>query len=1311
MHDVPLDWQTGDARVTRQVPAFFIGQIQTLALPRSRRHHARQSDSVLRRTTMKKLRLILTLVLGLWTLDAAVAAEPDSDGDGLPDRVEKLLGTPPERAQEWTVFWTRDPKAATGKPGPQMLRAAVSHVAEDRFVWRVDWSEPFPAGGSLLLYLDADNRKDTGRQDSNLGTDLMYHFTGTPGVSYHNETLGKHPSPLRGEAFGNSVVLCHDAPLHCEGDTAVVRVALLAEGAVRGSTGWIEVRIPLKGAGKKPHLLGSEDAEFPGLSGDVVRRSMTGPYPERRPHPVLPFVSAPRKQQPATAERERVTVELAEDDGIARQGVPVRFGFPLPQGKLFNPAQARLLAPDGREVPAQFIITGFWKDDSIRWMAVTFLADIAPKSRTAYAVEFGRAVKRRAPAHPLRVTRDGDALTVNTGAMEARLNARRFGFLDEVRAGGETVARGGSGLVLTTRDGRRFTSAAGESTLRIEEEGPLTACIRIEGPLNNEKGESYFRHITRLRFYAGSAKVDAACTLLDDSLEHEFADFRSVELTLENTRPAQTARFALADAGQVESLDGAPARLFQRDDQAFSLTGASPAGGRRAPGRMAMDAGRRGLGVAVEDFWQNYPCALRAERDKLAIEFWPDIRGETRYSKLPDHLRFPFVEGAYRFKWGMSRTRRVSFDFAMEHGALPAPAEPLVMVVPPAWYESSGALGPMVARHGDEYAAWDTAMEQCFADHLRIKEAKREYGFFNWGDWHGEREINWGNNEYDLPHALFMQFARTGDRRYFHLALEGARHQADVDCVHAYPDPAYVGCNVEHSVSHTGTWSEKGARGWSYPYSGGAMATNGHTWSEGMCDAWHLAGDERPMEAAQGLGEHIVYGMVPRFKSLGTHERSAGWSLIAILAIYRATLDPLYLDAAQKIAEVPLRERKPGQGSGWPHKLPGDHCAHSHIPGAKLCVGNACFLMGILGSGLKEYYVETGDARAREAVIGQAAFWKQMWIPEAGGFPYTSCPLFRDRPGTLTGMLCADAIAFAAKESGDKELMSIAAEAVIANIGSPYGGDGKGFAQYSRFAAPLLATLRDARDHCEAAHQLVTINADVLLQRKLAKAVPTAFLGIRAPKEKQFFVQVAGGAETIVIKRKPHGSMSKAMPTCSVTVTDPEGREIRRETFDTDKACELSVPVPADAPRGAYAVRIVDDMRGIWHVGSHAGRVVLDCSRAPTLANYHADRLFFRVPEGVRRFKLTITGGHRGEFGLGVFDADGQSRGFARGMRSQQMTPEGQRALDIEVPPGKDGSVWSAVVFASMDWDLKMEGIPPYVSATADGWFLPDTKR
>ncbi len=55
----------------------------------------------------------------------------------------------------------------------------------------------------------------------------------------------------------------------------------------------------------------------------------------------------------------------------------------------------------------------------------------------------------------------------------------------------------------------------------------------------------------------------------------------------------------------------------------------------------------------------------------------------------------------------------------------------------------------------------------------------------NFGDWYGERRVNWGNLEYDLQHGLFLQYVRTGQRRFFLRAEQAARHHIDVDVVHA----------------------------------------------------------------------------------------------------------------------------------------------------------------------------------------------------------------------------------------------------------------------------------------------------------------------------------------------------------------------------------------------------------------------------------------------------------------------------------------------------------------------------------------------
>jgi hypothetical protein len=313
------------------------------------------------------------------------------------------------------------------------------------------------------------------------------------------------------------------------------------------------------------------------------------------------------------------------------------------------------------------------------------------------------------------------------------------------------------------------------------------------------------------------------------------------------------------------------------------------------------------------------------------------------------------------------------------------------------------------------------------------------------------------------------------------------------------------------------------------------------------------------METAQALGEHVVYGMVPRFKKLGTHERSAGWSLVAIIALYRATLDPLYLDAARKIAEVAFREQKPGQGSGWPHRLPGDHCRHSTIPGAKVCDGNVAFLIGVLHSGLKEYHLESGDPRAAEAIRVSAPWWKTMWEPDADTFSYTSCPLFRGHTSVLTGILSADAVAYAYELTKDADYLNMAARTLVANCATPPGGSGKAFAQCGRFAGPVMATLRRHRDASPAARHAVTATHETIFAERLRRARPTAFFGIRGPELKRFFVLVKDPkSDRITITRQPHGAKHKDWPTGTVTIHDPAGKAVKQTTFDTDKPYELT---------------------------------------------------------------------------------------------------------------------------------------------------------
>ena len=68
------------------------------------------------------------------------------------------------------------------------------------------------------------------------------------------------------------------------------------------------------------------------------------------------------------------------------------------------------------------------------------------------------------------------------------------------------------------------------------------------------------------------------------------------------------------------------------------------------------------------------------------------------------------------------------------------------------------------------------------------------------------------------------------------------------------------------------------------------------------------------------------------------------------------------------------------------------------VPGHCFCLpprhtGNAGFMVGILMVGLKRYYEATGERRVKDAIVAAADYViDATWVPETGGFRYTSCP-------------------------------------------------------------------------------------------------------------------------------------------------------------------------------------------------------------------------------------------------------------------------------------------------------------------------------
>jgi len=1309
------------------------------------------------------------LVAGLWS---TAALAQDTDGDSIPDAIEDQLGLLPQVKQELVLVTTspdrgdNDEQAKTN--APDILKLEACHVGGERLLFRVTFArKPSFADSTFILYADLDNDPKTGRVDQyHGGVDAMLVAHGdnvglnTFGPDYTGKTT------LTAALEGNVLWIAVEAPVHVVGGSVELGAHLLSQrqGGTGDSTPHVAVKLPFHGDQAVPQVKTTtsvgmrplsdyryhddkvklEKLEDKGLTYDQV--APKDPLQFGRPRPAVPFADSRKPGVQSSQKRVRVAVQLLEEAGVARTASPIRFGCPFPEGAVFDPANVRLRAPRLRPgapepaVAAQFTATAFWPDGSLKWVVVDFTAPLRTNQKTSYAVEFGADVERDAEPSKLKLEETDNLFTVTTGPLRATVHKKQFNLLRDVWfdanadgtfADSERVAGcAPEGVRLVDENGKVFTaSARPPRTVAVEESGPRRAVIRVEGDYADPEGATLMSFVARLTFLADSSRVGLTWTHVNTCLRTEFTDLTSLTMPVDLMGGAVAGGLAwLNEKGSREERTWKPAsgplRLFQLDDQRLSL---QPPG-TIAPGHAlgtSRVAGKQGAAiVAVQDFWQRWPKALHATAQGVVVELLPEQPDATFGTGLPHYLLYPFVSGKYRLKWGMSFTDRLNLDFDPRQTAEAVEADtnsPVVAVMPAQWYAFTRALGPLAAPRGKQFAEWDQYLASGCQASMSSKERDREYGFLNYGDWYGERGRNWGNNEYDLAHGFFMQFARTGNRDYFRWALTAARHQADVDCVHAYPDPFYVGANHQHSIGHTGTWSQEPQLAtWTHRYDAHTDARNGHTWANGMVEAWYLGGEARVMEAALGLGEHIAWAMSPDFHELGTHERSAGWSLTAIMALYRATYDPVYLEAAKRIVAVALKEQKFDQGGAWPHVLPTDH-AGGH-PGA---VGNNLFLIGVLLGGLKDYHEVTHDPAAEKSLLAGVQWVVKSWDENAEGWPYSATPTGEPlyKPSTSLNTLIMEPVAYAGVLTSDEKLVHLVETALAATVRGGPEAFGKSLAQKMHYTSGTLALLQQWYDrHRPDKGEHVLDGSGSGQEAYLLKTPAAEEFSVRAPDEKVFWVKLTETAGTLVANRSPHGAKNKDWPTGTLEVSEAAGKSVAKDEYSTDGAHEFRTALKAPQAGATYKVVIRDDQRSVWNVSGDNLAVVAQTTEGFSLGGVGRARYCFFVPEGTKGFRVRLIGIHGGAYGGAAISPTGKLVAFHQGANLGQVQlpwtardgaapaanahPERGEVI-VEPTPEDTGKIWSLALWAAGDLAVELDGVPRYLAVNAGTWFAP----
>ncbi len=665
-----------------------------------------------------------------------------------------------------------------------------------------------------------------------------------------------------------------------------------------------------------------------------------------------------------------IPLHLPKLSRFDRRAEPCSIAVPLPQGEL--PAGAPVCVLDaGAPIPTQSMPTATWPDGSVKWLLVSFLADLPANAGKDFRLDQVHE-PYRADGPVMVATSTGGAI-IDTGIVRMSLcGPEQGGVIGDVRLDGEPCALDGEVVGPTVMvDGMSWTATVGGDSWRAVESGPVRLVVEAVGRHRCADGQEMIDFIARITAWAGKPWVELHYRFIN----REQRDELLIEQMQLEFRPrgvsANEATTALTTSNyRSRTHEGhGSERLEQSIDAEYLLYTANEQVAEVHYGVFCADwshPDRGGLCVSIRQAYQNFPKALTVDGYGLSAGIFPAstaglrlTQGAARGHRLLLHFHPPIEQGI---------TRADLVVRALQHGM------PDVPQLPPHVYADAGVLPTATAQ------ASCAKVERHL---LKLADDRtRGFGMLHWGDGpergytdqgRGRGELVWCNLEYDLPRAALLMLARTAERRFLDYMLVSAEHWMEVDVCHCSADPLRRGGMIAHSARHT---------------TGGV--TISHEWVEGLLDYYHHTGDQFALRTAVGIGENVLRHL-ERTRELGAGEfaaRETGWALRTLVALYEETHDARWMEPADGIVD---------QFDEW-MRLYGTWLA----PYTDHTLARVPFMITVAVNSLMCYYRVRPQDRVRRMVIIAMEDLLQNCLMADGLFYYKELPsLQRRSAGTL----------------------------------------------------------------------------------------------------------------------------------------------------------------------------------------------------------------------------------------------------------------------------------------------------------------------
>ncbi len=637
-------------------------------------------------------------------------------------------------------------------------------------------------------------------------------------------------------------------------------------------------------------------------------------------------------------------ITLQEKAGIKRVKEPVSFGLPLPKGLVKNPKQLVILDSQESQLTSQWEPTLLWPDGSLKWVLGNFLADLKPGEKKNYAIALVETHSKLKSSFVIRQTEN--EININNGQTSI-LISKLSSFLENIFLNSTPLFAKTKWQVIGSKD--KETSLKIKS-LAIEESGPLKVVIGIKGQISSPKRDLHLLFYQRFTFWAGLSLVKIEFTVRNPRRAKHKGGYwdlgdpgsmyiKDLSLVLWPSQPAETILFSTETSNPFQET-GPPLEVYQdssggklwqspvhvNKDGIVPITfkgyrlkaGHSETYGLRAsPLVKILTKDKTEISLAVPYFWQNFPKAIKVEKDLVRLSLFPE-----EFNDLHE------IQG------GEQKTHEFWLAFGDEKYPAPELAwtySPITPILDPNWISQTEAVLYFSENQGDKNYNKITQEAVEGKNSFFVKREKiDEYGWRNFGDVYADHEtifhkgkrplVSHYNNQYDLIYSFLIQFLHTGDIRWFNLGHELARHVYDIDVYHTKEDkPAYNNGLFWHTFHYVDAY-----RSTHRCYSRDAGITGGgpsneHLYSSGLLLYYLLTGDPRAKEVVIKFGEHVIEmdkplkflrwldnspsGLASQTRDPWYHGpgRGAGNSINCLLDAYQLTRDRKFLAKAEEL--------------------------------------------------------------------------------------------------------------------------------------------------------------------------------------------------------------------------------------------------------------------------------------------------------------------------------------------------------------------------------------------------------------------------